>query len=200
VSSYHHFLPLPTTVWELIESRRVVSRVLLFDLLICKFIRTQRSSSTGPWVGWLQYSPDVGDTYVDFLAKIYVFRNMSLFDHWNPEEAAKHVSAGNSRDPPSPFLYHCLQRCTYSSWRPALVRTHTINCQGSKQNETNKLHVCPCGATNRLNGPWASVEALAAQYDHALEAKLAGETRDQIKKEVFLASRNFVFLKQQLAN
>ena len=73
--------------------------------------------------------PDVGDAYMDFLATMNIFRNMSTFDQWNEEEVAKHAPTGNSRDPPSPFLYYCPQGCTYSSWCPELVRVHAVKHQ-----------------------------------------------------------------------
>ncbi|KFY81162.1 hypothetical protein V498_08733 [Pseudogymnoascus sp. VKM F-4517 (FW-2822)] len=54
-------------------------------------------------------------------------------------EAGKYVPCGNSRDPPTPFLYFCSKGCGHSKELRYKVVHHEINCDGQS---TDRLFKC----------------------------------------------------------
>lgn len=82
------------------------------------------------------------DSFVNFLARINVFRNFGHWNHNDPMENMKHVPTGNSREAPVAFWYHCPRGCEYSHYLPEKVREHDVNCKGPKQRSQIEQLVC----------------------------------------------------------
>ncbi|KAK5171127.1 uncharacterized protein LTR77_004271 [Saxophila tyrrhenica] len=72
-----------------------------------------------------------GNAFVQKFAAINVFRTTSRFNIDNPTALAKRVSSGNSRDPPSPYIFRCKQpNCPYSTRLHQDFERHTGLCTG----------------------------------------------------------------------
>lgn len=76
------------------------------------------------------------DDFINWFAAINVFKLSASFKQNDPDEAAKYVPTGNSRDPPTPFSFYCgIGQCEYKTWKYAALEVHQISCNGGKSVE-----------------------------------------------------------------
>lgn len=79
------------------------------------------------------------EDFIRFFAQINVIRNRNaarLTDANFEKEAAHWVATGNSRDPPTRFLFCCPQKewgCTFSARVMAKLEVHIVSCKISKE-------------------------------------------------------------------
>jgi hypothetical protein len=87
--------------------------------------RSSTSTHDQPWLL-------TGDEWVAYFSAINVCIGNSLHG-MSPDEAAKVFPTGNTRNPPTVFLYYCGKGCGYSSHRAGKRREHQVRCSGLKE-------------------------------------------------------------------
>lgn len=74
------------------------------------------------------------DDFVDWFAAVNVFKLSTSFKQNDPDEAAKHVPTGNSRNPPTPFSYYCgIGECDHKTWNYKALGDHQTSCDGTSK-------------------------------------------------------------------
>ncbi|SMR55280.1 unnamed protein product [Zymoseptoria tritici ST99CH_1E4] len=115
-----------------------------------------------------------GNAFVDKFAAINVYRLKRSFDSNDPNIVAKYIPTGNSREPPTAYLYYC-SKCPYGSRWQNVVESHEVTCGGDDHNDedaslvkttsTFDCHYADCGK------PYTKVTSLQSHISTIHEFK-----------------------------
>lgn len=95
----------------------------------------------GPGGADQQLWPTDGASFIDYFARINVYRLEVVFDRTNMDLVRKYVPMGNSRQTPTSYEYSCRKGCSYSTDTQLRMLDHETSCQGANVDD---LEAFPC--------------------------------------------------------